>query len=44
MQHMDNSINVNALTGLQKLWGGTHDAILGMLLWKYAIPTYSLNR
>lgn len=44
MQHMGNSIDANGLTGLQKIWGGTHDAILGMLLWKYAIPTYSLNK
>lgn len=44
MQYMCNGIDSNGLTGLQKVWGGTHDALLGMLLWQYSIPTYSINR
>ncbi len=41
---MNNGIQENALTELQSTWGGTHDALLGMLLWVYAVPTFSLFR
>jgi hypothetical protein len=44
MQRLGNGIDANALTGLQGAWGGTHDALLGLLLWMYRIPTHSLNR
>lgn len=44
MQHMQNGIVANGLTTLQQEWGGTHDALLGMFLWIYDIPTYSLNK
>jgi len=44
MQRMRNGIDANGLTSLQLEWGGTHDALLGMFLWLYVIPTYSLNR
>jgi hypothetical protein len=44
MQRLSNGIDANALTGLQSAWGGTHDALLGLLLWMYRVPTYSLNR
>lgn len=44
MQRLGNGIDANALTGLQGAWGGTHDALLGLLLWMYRIPTFSLNR
>eukprot|EP01032_Pedospumella_encystans_P017483 gene17483-19920_t len=43
MQRMHNGIEANGLTSLQLEWGGTHDALLGMFLWIYDIPTYSLN-
>ncbi len=32
----------NAFTALQALWGGSHDAILGLLFWLYKIDAYSL--
>lgn len=41
---MSNAVQSNALTELQSIWGGTHDALLGVLLWMYNMPTYSLNR
>ena len=44
MVFMNNGIQESALTELQSIWGGTHDALLGMLLWVYAIPTFSLFR
>jgi hypothetical protein len=44
MQRLHNGIDANALTGLQGAWGGTHDALLGLLLWMYRVPSYSLNR
>lgn len=44
MQRMSNGIDANALTGLHAAWGGTHDALLGVLLWMYQIPTYSISR
>ena len=44
MDRMRNAVDANALIGLHELWGGTHDALLGMLLWMYKIPTYSFYR
>ena len=44
MAHMSNAIDANGLTELQAEWGGTHDALLGMLFWIYYVPTFSLNR
>jgi hypothetical protein len=44
MKRLRNAIDANALTNLQRSWGGTHDALLGMLLWMYQMPTYSFNR
>ena len=37
------AIDANGVTNLQKVWGGTHDALLGMLLWIYQINTYNLR-
>jgi hypothetical protein len=44
MLMMRSAINDNGLTRLQSVWGGSHDAILGLLLWLYSIPTYSLEK
>jgi hypothetical protein len=44
MVHMRNGIDSNALTVAHANWGGTHDALLGMLLWVYQIPTYSMYK
>jgi hypothetical protein len=35
----DSVINFNSLTQLQLAWGGTHDILLGLLLWMHQIPT-----
>lgn len=40
---MRTAIDANALTDLQSVWGGTHDCLLGMLLWMYRMPTYSMD-
>lgn len=44
LSYMYNSIELNGLTGLQSVWGGSHDALLGLLVWMYSIPTYSFER
>lgn len=31
------------LTRLQKIWGNSHDVILGMLLWMHDLPTIPLH-
>ena len=37
------AVEANGMTELQAIWGGTHDAILGLLLWMYRIDTYTLS-
>jgi hypothetical protein len=32
------------LTELHKQWGGSHDSLLGLLLWIHSIPLYSIYR
>jgi hypothetical protein len=44
LSYMYNSIERDGLTGLQSVWGGTHDALLGLLVWMYGIPTYAFDR
>ena len=43
VQLLHSAIDANGLVRLQHIWGGTHDAILGLLLWIYNIPTYSIH-
>ena len=43
MKSLSPAVSSNALTNLQTLWGGTHDALLGLLLWQYDIPVYSMS-
>ena len=43
MNSLASAISSNALTNLQLIWGGTHDALLGLLLWQYDIPVYSMS-
>ena len=43
MESLASAISSNALTNLQIIWGGTHDALLGLLLWQYDIPIYSMS-
>lgn len=38
------ALKSNSMMQLQKLWGGTHDMIIGMLISMYGIPTYSFQR
>ncbi len=42
MELMAPALASNAFTDLQALWGGSHDAILGLLFWLYKISAYSL--
>lgn len=37
------SIEFLMLSKLQKYWGGSHDVILGMLLWLHDMPTIPLH-
>jgi hypothetical protein len=34
----------NSLTGLQAVWGGTHDYLLGLLLWMHDMPLLSFEQ
>ena len=43
VQLLHSAIDANGLVRLQHIWGGTHDAVLGLLLWIYNIPTYSIH-
>lgn len=44
MEEFTPAIHNNALTGLHRYWGGSHDSLLGLLLWVHAIPVYGMNR
>lgn len=37
------AVDANGMTELHSIWGGSHDAILGMLFWLYQIDTYSFT-
>ncbi len=39
---INSCLNVNCLTKLQSIWGGTHDALLGLVFWLYRIPVLSM--
>ena len=39
---LQSGINANGMTLLQEIWGGSHDAMLGIMLWLYNIPTYTM--
>lgn len=38
------AIQSNGLTELHRTWGGSHDFLLGCLLWLFDLPTYSFGR
>lgn len=40
---LQSGIQQHAMTSLQRIWGGSHDSVLGMLLWIYQIPLYSFG-
>lgn len=44
MQALRSALDSNGLTRLQETWGGSGDALLGMLLWMYEIPVLSFAR
>ena len=44
MLRMRAAIQSNGLTQLQRSWGGSHDFLLGLLLWLCDLPTYSFGR
>jgi len=41
MKALRSAIDANGLTKLQKKWGGSGDAVLGLLLWQYEMKVYS---
>ena len=41
---MQTALDANAMTTAQLKWGGSHDMLLGMLLWMYSVNTYSISR
>ena len=43
VRFMRSALDANGLTGLQGLWGGTHDALLGLLLFAFDVNIYSLR-
>lgn len=40
---MQSAIDAHALTQEQLEWGGSHDVILGLILWLYDIPVVSMH-
>ncbi len=38
------AIDANSVTIAQNKWGGTHDMLVGLLLWMHSIPTFSIAR
>lgn len=38
------AIDANGMTGLQSLWGGTHDMILALLNYMYTMPLFSVGQ
>ena len=44
MERMRVAIQSNGLTELHRTWGGSHDFLLGCLLWLVDMPTYSFGR
>lgn len=43
MKALAMSVHSNGLSQLHKLWGGSHDTLLGMLLWMHRIACYSIR-
>lgn len=43
MKIMQPAIEFTMLSKLQKLWGSSHDVILGMLLWMHDLPAIPLH-
>ena len=43
MQALRSAINGNGLTRLQQKWGGSGDAVLGLLLWLFELPVFSFS-
>jgi len=43
MQTLRAAIDANGLLRLQRHWGGSGDAVLGLLLWVYEMPIYSFS-
>jgi hypothetical protein len=43
MEAMKRTIEFEMLSKLQKIWGNSHDVILGMLLWLHDLPAIPLH-
>jgi hypothetical protein len=42
LNYLASCLNVNCLITQRSIWGGTHDAILGLIFWLYQIPVLSM--
>lgn len=43
MTLLSSAVHANGMTRLHTHWGSSHDALLGMLLWMYDIPLFSVQ-
>jgi len=43
VRFMQSALHANGLTELQALWGGTHDALLGLLLFAFDVNVFSFK-
>jgi hypothetical protein len=43
MELMKPAIEFQMLSKLQKYWGGSHDVVLGMMLWLFDLPVIPLH-
>ena len=44
LMSMSHAVGSNALTRLQNVYGGSHDIILGLLIWMHQIKTFSFDK
>lgn len=44
MNILQQGIMNQSMSKLHSYWGGSHDLILGLLLWIHEIPLYSLEK
>lgn len=44
MDRLSTAIHASALTSLHRHWGGSHDSLLGLLLWSHQIPIYGMDK
>jgi len=42
MDTLQAAVDANAVTEAQERWGGTHDMLVGLILWMHSIPIFSM--